>query len=92
MTNNAIILANMEILVSQGIITWNNEIHTWARWHSLGYKVKHGEHAIAKFPIWKYKEGKKKDAEEMTEEEAQKKGYCFMKNSAWFSDQQVEPI
>ena len=63
-------------------------IHTYAHWKSMGYQVKKGEKAIAKFPIWKYTKGKKK---EMTEEEAQEKGYCFMKMSAFFSDEQVEP-
>ena len=28
----------------------------------------------------------------MTEEEAQAKGYCFMKMSAFFTSDQVEPI
>lgn len=64
-------------------------IHTFAHWKSLGYRVKKGEKAIAKFPIWKYTKGKKK---EMSEEEAQANGYCFMKNTSWFSDKQVEPI
>lgn len=88
-TNNQIIMNNMMILIADGIITEENEIHTYQHWQSLGYQVKKGEKAIAKFPIWKYTKGKKK---EMTEEEAQSRGYCFMKNSAWFSDQQVEKI
>ena len=89
MTNTAIIISNMTILINDGVITPENEIHTYAHWKSLGYQVKKGEKAIAKFPIWKYTKGKKTN---MSEEEAQEKGYCFMKNSAWFSDQQVEPI
>lgn len=64
-------------------------IHTYAHWKSLGFQVKKGEKAIAKFPIWKYTTGKKKDE---TEEEAQKAGHCFMKNSAWFTVNQVTPI
>lgn len=89
MTNQAIILGQMELLIHEGIITSDNIIHTYAHWYSLGYQVKKGEKAIARFPIWKYTKGKKK---EMTEEEAQNAGYCFMKNSAWFSDDQVERI
>ena len=89
MTNTAIIISNMEILIHDGVITADNVIHTYQHWQSLGYQVKKGEKAIAKFPIWKYTKGKKKD---MTEDEARAAGYCFMKNSAWFSDKQVEKI
>lgn len=89
MTNSEIILGNMAILIADGIITEDNVIHTYAHWKSLGFQVKKGEHAIARFPIWKYTRKKNKD---MSEEEAQQKGYCFMKNSAWFTDTQVEPI
>ena len=89
MTNTEIIMGNMVMLIADGIITADNQIHTYAHWQSLGYQVKKGEKAIAKFPIWKYTRGKTK---EMDEEEAQRRGYCFMKNSAWFSDAQVEPI
>lgn len=89
MTNTAIIISNMEILIHDGVITADNVIHTYAHWQSLGYQVKKGEKAIAKFPIWKYTAGKKK---EMSEEEAQANGYCFMKTAAWFSDKQVEKM
>lgn len=89
MTNSEIILGNMAMLIADGVITEDNVIHTYAHWKSLGFQVKKGEHAIAKFPIWKYTKKKNKD---MSEEEAQQKGYCFMKNSAWFTDAQVEPI
>lgn len=89
MTNVAIILGQMELLIADGVITADNEIHTYGYWKSLGFQVKKGEKAIAKFPIWKYTKGKTKD---MDEEEAQAKGFCFMKNSAWFSNEQVEPI
>ena len=89
MTNSEIILGNMAMLIADGVITEDNVIHTYAHWKSLGFQVKKGEHATAKFPIWKYTKKKDKD---MSEEEAQQKGYCFMKNSAWFTDTQVEPI
>ena len=79
----------MAILIANGVINEDMEIHTYAHWKSLGFQVRKGEKAIAKFPIWKYTKKKKKD---MTEEEAQSKGYCFMKNSSWFSNKQVEPI
>lgn len=64
-------------------------IHTYNGWKSLGYQVKKGEKAIAKFPVWKYTNKKKK---EESEEDAQAKGYCFMKMSAFFTNEQVEEI
>ena len=89
MTNMEIIMGNMMVLVADGVISPDAQIHTYAHWKSLGYQVKKGETAIAKFPIWKYTKGKRN---EMTEEEAQAHGYCFMKLSAFFSDAQVERI
>lgn len=64
-------------------------IHTYARWRELGYQVKKGEKAVASFPIWKYSKRKPKN---MDEEEAQAKGFCFMKLSYWFTEEQVMPI
>jgi antirestriction protein ArdC len=64
-------------------------IHTYATWKQLGFQVKRGEKAVAKFAIWKYTTGKKKGE---TEDEAQQAGHCFLKVSAWFTDEQVEPI
>lgn len=63
-------------------------IHTYARWKKMGYQVRRGEKAVAKFAIWKYTE---KKTDDMDEEEAQKRGYCYLKNSSWFTDEQVEP-
>lgn len=88
MTNTAIILGQMTILIAEGKITAENEIHTYSHWKSMGYQVKRGEKAIAKFPIWKYTTKKKGESEE----EAQANKHCFLKNSAWFSDSQVELI
>ena len=64
-------------------------IHTYAGWKARGWQVKKGSKAVATFPVWKYTKGKTKD---MEEEEAQSKGYCYMKNASWFTDEQVEPI
>lgn len=108
MTNKMIILLESIKLMGEGILEGTGEkvvvdmsdgtkkeydipevIHTYQHWKSIGYKVKHGEHAIAKFPIWKYTKKKNKD---MTEEEAQENGYCFMKESAWFKSSQVEEV
>lgn len=65
-------------------------IHTFSAWKQLGYNVKKGEHAIAKFPIWKYMEGKNVTDEDGTEKA--ESGKMFMKMSAFFSAEQVEPI
>lgn len=64
-------------------------IHTYAGWKERGYQVRRGQKAVAQFPIWKYTKGKTKD---MDEEEAQQRGYCFMKNASWFTQEQVDPI
>lgn len=63
------------------------EIHTFSRWKAMGFSVKKGEKAIAKFPIWKY--GVSKKQSEDGEEEKEK---LFMKRSAFFAPSQVEPI
>lgn len=65
------------------------DIHTYAKWKELGYQVRKGEKAIARFKIWKYTKGKKK-AE--TEEEAIQKGYCFLKTASFFKASQVDKI
>lgn len=90
MTNNAIILGQLALLIADNKISEEEEIHTYAHWKSLGYQVKKGQKAVAQFPIWKYTS--KKKAEEVSEEEAQARGYCFMKMSSFFSTKQVEPI
>lgn len=69
-------------------------IHTYNAWKSLGYQVKKGEKAVAKFPIWKFSSKKQKNEETgETEEVADNlRGHCFMKVSAFFTDEQVEKI
>lgn len=67
------------------------QIHTYARWKSLGYQVKKGQKAVAQFPIWKYISKKaQKEAANLTEEEAAEKGYCYMKKASFFTMNQVE--
>ena len=61
-------------------------IHTYQAWQELGYQVRKGEKAIAKFPIWKYSESKRKDDNE--QEKARAK--MFMKVSAFFKLSQVD--
>lgn len=64
-------------------------IHTFAKWKSLGYKVKKGEHAITRLNIWKYGTRHSDDDEESDEDAG---GYCFRKNACFFAESQVEPI
>lgn len=62
------------------------EIHTYQSWKSKGYQVKHGEKAIAQFPIWKYKVKKAK-----TEDE-EDTSIMFLRLSSFFKFSQVEKI
>lgn len=64
------------------------EIHTFSAWKELGYSVKKGEKAIAKFPIWKHT-SRKVENEKGEEEE---KSNMFMKVAAFFKYSQVEKI
>lgn len=108
MTNQMIILLQQIELQKAGVLKYTGRIlhginvageeveipeiqpiHTFQRWKTLGYRVKKGEKAVAKFPIWKYIYYGNK---EMSEEEAQNTGHCYMKMSAFFTDEQVEPI
>lgn len=61
------------------------QIHTFAAWKELGYVVKKGQKAVAKFPIWKYVSKKN---EETNKEDSK----MFMKVAAFFSSSQVEKI
>ena len=64
------------------------DIHTFQRWKALGYQVRKGEHAIAKFPIWKHTEKQIQS----DDGESQVKASDFMKMSAFFKMSQVDPI
>ena len=62
-------------------------IHTFQTWKKLGYQVKKGEKAVAKFPIWKHTAAKHND-----EGEEEKPSRMFMKTAAWFTISQCEVI
>lgn len=81
MTNIMLIAIEEARLIQEGKMREDEELHTFKKWQSLGYSVKKGEKAIAKFPIWKYTV-KEKDGEE--------EAHTFMKMSCWFSTSQVE--
>lgn len=67
------------------------DIHTFAGWKERGFKVKKGEHAVAKFVIWKHSAPKIKELPDDGGEYVDK-GKMFMKLSAFFSASQVEPL
>ena len=63
-------------------------IHTFACWKSLGYSVRKGEKAVARFPIWKGSE------KALTDENGNETGETdlrmFLKDSCFFAASQVE--
>lgn len=63
------------------------DIHTFATWKSMGFKVKKGEHAVCRFAIWKPAITKV----ETEDGEDEKVGRMFLKDSCWFTSKQVEP-
>jgi len=84
---NAMLIAQKTFdLIAAGTIGADEEIHTFQRWKEMGFSVKKGEHAVAKFPIWKMATKKDDDGEEKST------GRCFGKMSFFFSTAQVEPI
>ena len=85
MTNAEIVAFAWGQLVGSGVISANEEIHTFQKWKSLGYTVKRGEKAITKLTIWKHTSRTNKETQE--EETA-----MFMKQAAFFSTSQVEKI
>lgn len=71
------------------------EIHTFNEWKRMGFMVKKGEHAIAKFPIWQLAgKGRKKKDDEAGEEDAEKKtgGRFYMKVAFFFTREQVKEL
>ena len=60
-------------------------IHTYQAWKSIGYQVRKGEHAVAKFAIWKHTTRTNKDTGEQESK-------MFLKMSAFFSAAQVDRV
>ena len=61
-------------------------IHTYRVWKDIGFQVKKGQKAVAKFAIWKHTA---KVNEETGEQEDSR---MFMKTAAFFSRSQVEAV
>ena len=100
---NAVDLMNAGVIGTTGrVLTFENddgevmevqepeEIHTFAKWKDMGFSVKKGEHAVARFSIWKGAEKTVKDEEgNETDEKVTK---MFRKESCFFTAAQVEPM
>lgn len=107
MTNSEIITRESARLMQEGILKGSgvfddngNEypqiIHTYAVWKRLGFQVKKGEKAIAKFPIWKHK-GYEDDMKEVTDDDLQtlkektrNHERMFLVNTGFFTIDQCE--
>lgn len=107
MTNEMIILVESVKLMEQGVLKGTGqfvqaeingeikeleipeEIHTYKKWKSLGYQVRKGEKSKIKFAVWTYKGRRELDEESGEEIE---KGRCYMKNSCFFTKEQVDKI
>lgn len=68
------------------------EIHTFNGWKERGYSVKKGEKSKIKFPIWKFTAKKIETENKNGEIEESEKTNMFLKLSAFFTSEQVEPI
>lgn len=88
MTNAEIIAGNLIILLADGVIDEGEKINYIRGWNKEGFKVKKGEHAITKFPIWM---PKSKEEIEKEEEEGKSVNRFKMVTTCWFSSKQVEP-
>jgi DNA mismatch repair ATPase MutS len=103
MKNEIIILDAKQKLAEQGLIKYTGrtlmielmdgseytfketeQIHTFMEWKRLGYKVKKGSKAITKLQIWVPTVKENEDGIKTTK--------FWLKNSAFFSESQVEKI
>lgn len=92
MNNNEIISKNLLMLILDGKVQPDEDIHTYAGWKARGYKVKRGEHAVTSFTIWK---GVNKNVEvenEAGSSETVSTVRMFPKTASWFSTRQVEKV
>lgn len=82
-TNNELMLAyRMEHGIPESV-----ELYTFGAWKAKGYKVKKGEKAAHKVPLWKHVDKvKEQDGEEV------KTGFCVTRTMSLFTREQVEPI
>lgn len=68
------------------------EVHTFAKWKSLGFKVKAGEHAILTTSLWKMSNKKQDVDNEESGEEVIQNSRMYLCKSFLFGKHQVEEI
>ena len=89
---------NQEIIFNEVLMRGITEdVHTYAKWKSLGYQVKKGEKALFQTMLWKKKtkKSKKENTENVENEEGKEKknnDYFFLAKSSMFGRSQVELI
>ena len=89
---------NQEIIFNEVLMRGITEdVHTYAKWKSLGYQVKKGEKALFQTMLWKKKtkKSKKENTENIENEEGKEKknnDYFFLAKSSMFGRSQVELI
>jgi len=85
---NVEIIANAKIkLVANGIISEDEELHTYKHWKQLGYQVFKGEKAVVSLNIWKALS--RKSEEDDDEEKKPATGKMIYKKAFFFSTKQV---
>lgn len=72
--------------IGQQLFEIPEEIHTRTSWKALGFTVKRGEKAIAKFPIWKCTKTKVNGSDDEYKE------VRFLQTSSFFKTSQVQSI
>ena len=87
MTNTAIIL---DYMLLNNLDPNKIVLHTYAQWKKLGYQVKKGEKSKHRISMWK-RSIKKVENEEGEKEEVDN-GRYFLKESAFFTQDQVEAV
>ena len=91
-------ITNQEIIFNEVLMRGITEdVHTYAKWKSLGYQVKKGEKALFQTMLWKKKtkKSKKDDTENVENEDDKEKknnNYFFLAKSSMFGRSQVELI
>ena len=85
----------VELIMSDGSSTTieiPEPIHTFGAWKEIGYKVKKGEHAVAKIRIWKHS-ARERNESELTGNaiiDSEPVSSMFMKDAWFFTASQVE--
>lgn len=92
MNNCTIIENHLRNLIAEGIVDRGEEIHTYNGWKARGCNVRRGEHAIAKFPIFK-KVARKRNSSEInnpTSNNQSSDTFMITQDAYFFATHQVE--